>query len=218
MKKMLRRLWSIWTIDGLTGSPSMPSCLRLRTSEKRAAGSMRWGECSVMASKLKNRLTGALMWDDFQFCLFGPSSTESVLVEVSVTSCIWNQSLVNWGESSMAAERKGTILSFVLHLFAHVFVLLWYNTTPFSPPQPPQVSLKGKTIPLKRQRQRQGQRGPRPRQAPLQRQTALRAILTCQSWLIVLHFTCQPKAFIKFVPFQIHLCLNYFFFYDVHFH
>lgn len=105
----------------------------------------------------------------------------------------------------MAAGRKGT----APYSCCCVFVLLECNQTPFSPPQPPQVSLKGQTISLKRQRQ--GQRGPRPRQAPLQRQTALRPILTCQSWLISFSFTCQPKAFIKFVPFQIHLCMNFFF-------
>lgn len=48
--------------------------------------------------------------------LFGCSSTESVLVEVSVTSCTWSQSLVNWGESSMAAGRKGTTISSALRL------------------------------------------------------------------------------------------------------
>lgn len=108
-------------------------------------------------------------------------------------------------------RKKGYNSIVCLTPAVRVFVLLWCNPTPFSPPQPPQVSLKGKTISLKRKRKRQGQRGPRPRQAPLQRQTAFRAILTCRSWLIVLHFTCQPKAFIKFVPFQIHLCMNYFF-------
>lgn len=42
------------------GSPSMPSSLRSQTSEKRAAGSMRWGECAAMAL---NWLIVALMLD-----------------------------------------------------------------------------------------------------------------------------------------------------------
>lgn len=53
-KKMPRRLWLIWTIDGLTDSPSMLSSLRSQTSEKRAVGSMRWGECYAVVSPLKS--------------------------------------------------------------------------------------------------------------------------------------------------------------------
>lgn len=75
-KKMLRRLWLIWTIDGLMGSPSMLSSLRSQTFEKRAAGNMRWGECFVMAPSLRN-------W----WYLLGPNKINSLYMDIMCSLC-----------------------------------------------------------------------------------------------------------------------------------
>ena len=48
---MLRRQSSVSTTDGTMVSPSMQSCPRSPTSERLAAGSMRWGEYKTVNSR-----------------------------------------------------------------------------------------------------------------------------------------------------------------------
>ena len=50
-RRVLRRQSSVSTTDGTMVSPSMQSCPRSPTSERLAAGSMRWGEYKTVNSR-----------------------------------------------------------------------------------------------------------------------------------------------------------------------
>lgn len=73
--------------------------------------------------------------------LFVSPLTENVPVEGSVTSCTWSRSLENWGESSMAAGRKGKTHHVLCTCCPGSQLVMLTN--PFPPQRPSQVSLKG---------------------------------------------------------------------------